>query len=177
MRIDLEPGIYSDWHEIDWVDVNCPVRFGFSYLVNPDLQWFFGVSADPRRSWPVIPGVGVRWKFAEQWTLMALMPEPKIQWEPIKDLTLYLGAELKGGTYRVARDFGNSSGLPRLNNASLEYSEVRTGGGLDWRAMPFLNVGLEVGAAVYRRFDYPNADHVIHAQPAPYVQLGVKASF
>jgi len=74
MRVEMQPGVYSDFEDIEFDDVNAPCIVGCSYLVDKNLQWFFGLSVDARRRYPVLPGGGVRWKFANQWTLMFLLP-------------------------------------------------------------------------------------------------------
>ncbi|MES2310124.1 MAG: hypothetical protein V4507_14820, partial [Verrucomicrobiota bacterium] len=66
VRVEATPGVYSDSADLSSEDVNVPFIIGGSYLVDKDLQWFFGVSVDLWRDYPVLPGAGVRWKFADQ---------------------------------------------------------------------------------------------------------------
>jgi hypothetical protein len=177
MRLEIEPGIYSDFDDISFNDLNAPVTMGFSYLVNPDFQWFFGFRANPRANYPVLPGAGFRWKFAEQWTLMFLVPKPRLEYDINKQFKAFVGLDIKGESYRTGNDFGNSAGLTRLNNAAVDYTEARGGAGVNWKVMPGFNVELEGGYAFYRRFDFHNADTQVRVDPAPYVQVGANLSF
>ncbi len=177
LRAEIEPGVYSDFADISFDDLNAPLTLGGSYLVDKDLQWFFGLSVDARRSVPVLPGGGVRWKFAEQWTLMFLPPEPRLEYEINEATTLYLGASLKGATYKVARNFGDTHGQPNLNNATLDYFEVRLGVGAAWKASPTFTVEVESGYMPYREFDFHSANDKVKGSGAPYGQVALKASF
>ena len=61
------------------------------------------------------------------------MPAPRLEYEVNRNLMLFAGAELRGGTYRVDDDFvGDPSEPGNLNNAMLTYAEIRTGAGLQW---------------------------------------------
>jgi hypothetical protein len=184
LRLEAAPGVYSDFNDISFSDVNAPITLGAAYAVNKDLQWFFGINADFRREYPVLPGVGVRWKFADQWTLMLLIPKPQIQYAVLPNLNLFLGADLKGGTYKVDQQYGTyhqNFGLVenrRLNNATVSYQEVRVGGGATWKINPAISLEAESGAMVMRTFDFYDQDFKVHANGvAPYGRLGVKAEF
>ena len=178
MRLEIEPGIYSDFHDLSEDDVNAPFIAGFSYLVNEDLQWVFGMSVDARREIPVLPAVGARWRFADRWTLMAILPKPRLEYELTEALKLYGGLDLKAGTYKVAENFGSTHGRPNLNNATIDYTELRTGLGLAWRLFPALTMDLEGGYMPYREFDFHTADTRVKSDGgAPYGQIALKAEY
>ncbi|MFZ5806253.1 MAG: DUF6268 family outer membrane beta-barrel protein [Verrucomicrobiota bacterium] len=178
MRVEIEPGIYSDWRDISFDDINMPTIIGASYLVDKDLQWFFGVGINPRSSFlPVMPGVGVRWKFADQWTLFLVLPNPKIEYEIIKDLTLYAGMSIKGGNYQVSKKYGDSRNRFDLDNDNVSYREIRTGGGLGWKFMEGMTIEAEGGWTIDRRFDFAQSDLIIDSDGAPYGQVGFSAAF
>ncbi|MBI4024357.1 MAG: hypothetical protein HY360_05210 [Verrucomicrobia bacterium] len=178
MRVETEPGVYSDFQDIGFEDVNSPTILGFSYLVDENLQWFFGLSADPRRDIPVLPGAGVRWKFADQWTLMFLVPKPRIEYAVNEAVTFYLGGEIKAGTFKVARNFGDPFGRPRLNNASLDYTEFRAGLGASLKIVPGLTLDMEGGYLLSREFNYQDADDRVESnEGAPYGQVAVRMGF
>lgn len=178
MRLDVEPGIYSDFQDISFDDINAPVLVGFSYSVNDDLRWFFGFSADARRDIPVLPGAGVRWKFADQWTLMFILPKPRIEYELNEALKVYFGGEIKAGTYQVAKNFGNQFNRSNLNNAAVDFTEFRIGPGLSWKFLPGMRLEVEGGYMPYREFNFHEANvSVVSSQGAPYGQVAIKASF
>lgn len=177
MRIEAEPGIYSDFNDITFRDFNAPLILGFSYLVNADVQWFFGISANLRRDLPVVPAAGLRWHFDDDWTLMFLLPKPRLEYKALENLTWYLGGEIKGDTYTVASDFGNQFGNQRLNDAELDFMELRLGTGIRWNVYGAA-VDLETGFMVAREFDYHRPDvRIVSNGAAPYVQLALRAGF
>jgi hypothetical protein len=177
MRFEIQPGIYSDFKDISFDDFNCPVTIGFSYLQSEDVQWVFGLAAAPRSEIPVLPGAGVRWRFEDDWTLNAILPQPRIEYSGFENITLYVGANLYGGTYVVSENFGNQVGKPGLNNDPVDYLEARTGVGANWKIMPALSLEAEAGAMVYRRIDYWRSDLNMDGSPAPYGQLALEARF
>jgi hypothetical protein len=177
MRAEVQPGIYSDFQDITFDDVNAVFILGASYIVNPDLQWFMGISVDPRRRLPVLPGAGVRWKFHRQWTLMAILPKPRLEYSPADQWTFFVGAEAKGGTFTVAEDFGTKNGVPSLNNDPVEYAELRTGAGVSYRFSPALMAEIEGGYVPYRKWDYRRSGEFINGEGAPYVQFSLTGRF
>lgn len=178
MRVETYPGVYSDFKDIAGDDFNSPFIVGATYLQSEDFQWFVGMSVNAKRDIPVLPGAGFRWHFADQWTLMALFPKPRIEYQLNDAITLYGGGELKGDTYTVSQDFGSNHGRPVLNGAELDYSEGRIGVGASWKLCPAVTVEAEAGALVYRDFDFHDAKQSFHEDSvAPYGQLAIKAGF
>ena len=185
MRFELHPGVYSDFKRTSIDDVNMPAIVGFSYLVNSKLQWFFGLGIDPRfgtairslQDSPVFPGFGVRWQFADDWTLMARLPKPEIQYKVNEQLEAFVGAELMGGNYRMNDHFGDQVGRQDLNNEMLNYREIRAGLGLRYKFHPAFTAELNGGYVVDREFRYGGRDLTLHTDPAPYTALQLKANF
>lgn len=181
MRFEVTPGIYSDFQDITFDDVNAPAVVAFTYLIDSDLQWVFGVSANARREdpFPVVPFVGVRWAFADQWVLNFIPPKPRLEYLYNDALTLFVGADIKGGTYQVAEDLGTTTmGTSALNNQTVDYSEFRVGGGINYRISQWLTAELDGGYLMSRDFifDRPNIN-VESDGGAGYIQIGLKGSF
>src|SRR6266478_5951721 len=86
MRVEVQPGVYSDFRDITWRDVDAPLVIGGAYLASPDLQWFFGLRVDARTQYPVLPAAGVRWKFSDQWTLDFMLPKPRLEYDVTEKL-------------------------------------------------------------------------------------------
>ncbi len=178
LRVEVEPGIYSDFaDDISADDFNMPLIVGFSYLVDSRLQWVFGLQANLRSDIPVLPGAGVRWQFAEDWTLNAIFPKPRLEYRIDDSLTLHVGADLRGGTYVVRDDFGTSFGQNRLNSAPVDYSEARANLGVQYKIHPAVNLVFEGGYVFYRRFDFHEDDLIIRTSPTPYGSIGLQAKF
>ena len=153
-----------------------PFEIGGTYIYNPDLQFVVGVSIDVERKYPVIPGGGIRWKFQPHWVLNAVLPTPRLEFEWNKNLTLYAGATLKETNFRMSDDFGREHGIPKLDHAVLTYSEVRAGGGIDWKVTSWFSVNAEAGYQPYRNFDFYRANIRFHEDgSAPYGMIALTA--
>ncbi len=178
-RFEIQPGFYgSSFDHISSGDFNVPFSAGGTYLFSPDFQLILGVSVDLNRKYPVLPAAGVRWKFAPHLVLDAILPAPRIEYEVSHDLTVYAGAELKGGSYRVDRDFGVANGDLNLNGAVVTYSEVRTGAGLTWKVSPTMTLTGEGGAQVEREFDFFRTQARYHSDGvALYGMLSLHGTF
>jgi hypothetical protein len=179
VRVEGQPGVYdTEFDNLGWDNFNFPFLIGGTYIYSPNLQLVLGVSVDVERKYPVIPVAGLRWKIAPQWLLDAVLPTPRLEFEMKKDLSLYVGANVKQTSYRVDDDFGNANGIPRLNHAILTYSEIRTGGGFDWKISPTITATGEVGYQPYRNFDFYRSDVRYHQDGgAPYGMISLHGAF
>jgi len=152
--VNARPGIYSDFRDISFGDVNAPFNTVLAWQADDDLTWLLGLYVDLRAQYPVLGGPGVRWNFAEYWTLNLVMPRPRLEFQAGEDLLLFGGLEWRQVAYRVAENLGTRTGFPALNNAMLTYNEYRIGGGFNYSFARGLNFGLEGGYAIQRRFHY-----------------------
>ncbi len=178
VRIEAEPGFYSGSGGFSARDFNGPFVIGGSYIASADLQWIVGVSVDVNRAIPVFPAVGVRWKFADRWVLDGVMPRPRLEYEWSKELTLFGGADLRGSTFRVSRNFGDSHGDARLNRAVVDLTEIRAGVGASWKVSSSFQADIETGVVAYRDFDFHRADTNYESKgAAAYGQLVIGAKF
>lgn len=178
VRIEAQPGFYSASGSLSADDFNVPFVIGGSYIASADLQWILGVSVDVNRAIPVFPGLGVRWKFADQWVLNAVLPRPRLEYEWSKELTVFGGADLRGSTFRVSRDFGDTHGDSRLNRAVVDLIEIRAGVGASWKVSSWLKADIETGVVAYRDFDFHRADSNYQSKGgAAYGQVVFGAKF
>lgn len=178
VRLETTPGVYSEAFRPGSNVFNMPFEIGGTYIYNPDLQFIVGVSIDVERKYPVIPGGGIRWKFQPRWVLNAVLPTPRLEFEWNKNLTLYAGATLKETNFRMSDDFGREHGIPKLDHAVLTYSEVRAGGGIDWKVTSWLSVNAEAGYQPYRNFDFYRANIRFHEDgSAPYGMIALHGAF
>ncbi|MFZ3376561.1 MAG: DUF6268 family outer membrane beta-barrel protein [Chthoniobacterales bacterium] len=177
LRFQAQPGFYGT-DNFESEDVNVPFVIGGTYIYSPNLQFVLGVGIDVERKVPVLPGGGVRWKIARQWVVDAVLPTPRLEFQLNKDLTLYAGGTLKETNFRVGDRFGSTRGIPRLNQAVLTYSEVRTGAGADWKVSSVMTLSAEAGYQPYRDFDFYRADVRYHQDGgAPYGTISVHGEF
>ncbi|MBA2271973.1 MAG: hypothetical protein H0W20_15460 [Chthoniobacterales bacterium] len=178
IRFEAKPGFYSA-DDIEGRDFNAPFILGGTYLYSSTLQFVFGVGVDYEGEFPVIPGGGIRWKFAPQWVLNAVVPTPRLEYEMSRNLTLYVGADLKSKNFRVDDDFvGDAREPANLNNAMLRYTEIRTGIGAIMKLGETCKIALEGGYLPYREFDYYRADIRYKADGgAPYGSISLSTKF
>ena len=178
-RIEAQPGFYgTSFEQLDGDAFNVPFIIGGTYIYTPELQFVFGVGVNVQSRFPVIPGGGVRWKFAPNWVLNATLPTPRLEYELNRNLTLFAGGDLKGGSYRVDDQFGNNNGDTSLNSAWLSYEEVRLGAGAEWKINSSFSVTAEGGYVPYRQFDFHRTEVRYHNESgAPYGAVMLRGEF
>jgi hypothetical protein len=177
MRTEIQPGVYGSLAQIGWRNVGAPIYMGAVYLRDADLQWFIGLRVDYRSQYPVFPALGVRWKYADDWTLDFQLPRPRLEYDVNDNLQAYLGAGVKAGTFVVGEHFGDAHGIPALNNATVDYTDVRLGPGFAWKVLPTLTLEAEGGYMIYRTWDFFDKHVKLDSHPAPYFQLACHARF
>lgn len=177
LQFDISPGVYSDFEDLDFGDMNAPIAARYIFLQSTNVQWVIAAIADPKNEIPVVGGVGLRWRFAPQWTLDLIMPRPQLRFEVNTDLTLHAGGGLRGGAYRVAENFGTRVGRPELNDEDLTYREIRVGGGFNWKINNRFSTLMDAGWVIDRRFAFKDARLQLNGKGAPYFQLSVSAKF
>ena len=177
LRVEWQPGVYGDLRDVDFRNFDAPLVIGGSYLASADLQWVFGMLIDLRSQFPVLPAPGVRWQFAGDWTLDLILPRPRLEFEVSERLQLYVGADVKTGTFTVGDHFGRDHGIPKLDHATLDYFEGRAGAGLVWKAWPTVSLEVEGGAMLARWLDFLDKDVTLRSRPAPYLQIACRTRF
>jgi len=178
IRIEAQPGFYGDFNDSAGKCFNVPFIVGGSYLMGEDLQWVVGVSVNVERNLPVLPAAGVRWKFADHWVADAVLPRPRFEYLLNNSTTLYTGGDFKLGTYRMGSDFGTEHNQNSLNNAIVNYTEIRVGCGVEVKASSSVKIDFETGCMVYRQFDYDRANTTVgNDTGGAYGQIIVNLSF
>jgi hypothetical protein len=178
VRIEAHPGIYGSFNTVTGRDFNVPIRIGASYVESANLIYIAGLSVDVNSDWPVIPAIGVYWKVSDQWVINGVAPRPQLQYIVSDKLTLFVGADLQTETFRVDNQFGTSRGIPKLNDAILNFWEIRGGAGFTWAVTNAIKLDLEGGAVPYRQFDFNRADFNMSSTSwSPYISLRLSASF
>jgi hypothetical protein len=178
IRLEAQPGFYGTDESLDGDTFNVPVIIGGTYIVNSGFQIVFGVGFDALRKYPVLPGGGVRWKFAPQWVLNAVAPTPRLEYEVTSNFTLYGGADIRATSYRVDNSFGTVRGNTALNHAALTYEELRTGAGFDWKLSSAIKLTAEAGFIPFRNFDFHRTNVRYHQDGgAPYGMVALHAAF
>jgi hypothetical protein len=179
LRIGAHPGIYSEFQGVSWQDVNVPFEVVGTYFVSSDLLFIGGVYVDVDSDIPVFPIVGVHWKVSDKWVIEGIAPRPQLQYLLSDKATLFAGADLREATFRVDEQFGQARDIPKLNDAILDYFELRAGAGLTLKVSKNVSLDFEGGCTPYRRFEYPRADgfKVKSEDLVPYLRIGLSAKF
>lgn len=177
LRTEIDPGIYSDSEDITGADFNAPMGLRAVYARSRELQCVFGLNLDLRSGNPVVGGAGLRWQFAPDWTLLFLIPAPRIEYAATPNLTFFAGANLRGGTFRVAEDFGRSRGRPALDDQNVGYREISAGAGARWKLSPTMALSIGAGWMFDRRFEYDDRDLLLNGDGALSFLLTLSGSF
>jgi hypothetical protein len=181
-RIEIRPGFYGggdgDGDVFRFGSLNVPVVLGASYFVNSDLQFVLGVSLNFNRKYPVLPGVGVRWRMGHSWVLNGILPTPRIEYSLSPAVTLYAGGDFRSETFRMSRGYGRSLGSSRLDNAVADHTEIRVGAGVAWNINASTTFQMEAGVVPVHDVDYHRADLRMHSSDLPpYLDISLKTKF
>jgi hypothetical protein len=176
-RLEVLPGVYSDFQDMSGDDFNAPFNVEVSYAFGTNLLVGGQLSVNARRESPVLGAVGVRWKFADDWLLSLWFPRPRIEYFATDDWTLFAGGQFVGGTFVVADDFGHTHGQPNLDGQAVDFQEIRLGGGVRHTIKQKLAVEISGGWTVDRRYDFHGRNPEFQTDTAPYVQIGLGLKF
>ncbi len=177
VRLQVLPGLYTDFDEAHWNDVNFPFALAYTHIHSETFQWTLALSVNAWRGSRIIPAPGFRWQINERWKLKALLPTPQIEYKAAPALHLSIGADFRGDTFRVGDRFGSHHGDASLNNALVDYRETRIGAGFSWNIQPLLELNGQAGYLVERQFDYHNNGLHASGRGAPYVGLNLRYLF
>jgi Domain of unknown function (DUF6268) len=179
LRIGAHPGIYSEFQGVSWQDFNVPFEIVGTYFVSSDLLFIGGVYVDVNSDFPVFPVIGVHWKVSDKWVIEGIAPRPQLQYLLSDTVTLFAGADVREATFRMSNQFGQERAMPKLDDAILNYFEIRAGAGVTMKLSKSVNLDFEGGCTPYRRFEYPRADgfKVKSEDLTPYLRIGLSAKF
>lgn len=177
LQLETDPGIYSDFADVDLGDFNSPVSARYIHMQSTNFQWVVAAIHNPKSEIPIVGGIGVRWRFLPDWTLDVILPKPQIRYDFSETLSFHAGGEFKGGAYRVAEDFGTRLGQPILNDDDVTYREARVGGGFTWKFNRKVSAQVEAGWLIDRRFSFENARRQLNGDGAPYFQFALRAEY
>jgi hypothetical protein len=179
IRVEAQPGFYgTDFDDFGQDTFNVPFILGGTYIFNSGFQVVFGLGIDALRDYPVLPGGGIRWKFAPRWTLNAVVPTPRLEYELNSNFMLFAGADIRATSYRVEKNVGTLRGNTALNHAAITYGELRAGGGFEWKLSTSIKLSAEGGFVPFRDFDFHRTQVRYHQDGvAPYARVGLSAAF
>ncbi len=178
--LQFRPGFYTEEH-LGLASFDCPILLGRFWILQPDkLYLLTGAYASfLRGGFPVLPLVGLVWKPNDHFRLMGIVPEPRVIYTVNKQLEVWAGGELAGGSFRTDHhdEFDNIRHVDKLSGTQVDYSDYRAGVGLTYAISNQIDVDLGGGYSIRRSFDFNRAGENYHTDPAPYLRLEFKAKF
>ncbi len=174
----LRPGLYGDFEDISDRTFNAPLLLGAAYARSRELIWLFGLRADLRSDDPVLPFVGVRWRFADDWSLNLAFPRTGVAWQLSPHLTLDAGVSLQGGTYHVSKNLGTPAGATGpLRDTFVDYREIRVGVGAEFAVTERATLRLDAGSFTDRKFEYFKRNYTLNGDGGFYATLALRSAF
>jgi len=168
----LRPGFYGDFKQLGSDSFNVPLLLTSFYAPRPGLTWIFGLSVNAFNDSPVLPAVGVRWKFAPDWELEVGFPRTGVSYRASPELVWRAGLSVSGGNYRITESLGTPApGVARLANTYLAITEVRVGAGLTYTFAKNLDLDLGAGGTTLRRFEYPDRNYRLNGANVGWISL------
>lgn len=177
--LQVRPGFYTEEH-IGLSSFDCPILVGRFWTLQPDKLYILtgAYASFLRGGYPVAPLVGVVWIPNEKLRFMGVVPEPRVIYSVNKDIDIWAGAELAGGSFRTDHhdDFVGPH-VAKLSGTQVDYNDYRAGAGITYSPTNRIDVDLGGGFAIQRSFNYHRAGEYYRTDPAPYLRLEIKAKF
>jgi hypothetical protein len=172
----IRPGFYTQ-NDFGSSSFDCPITLGRIFVIQTDKLYLFAgaYAAFLRGGYPVLPLGGVIWIASDNLRLMGVLPEPKLIYSPTKNLDLYVGGEVSGGSFRTDR---NSNIVPaKLDGTQVDFSDYRAGVGLTYAVCKSFTADFGAGYSIERQFAFHRAGENYRTDPSPYLRLELKAQF
>jgi hypothetical protein len=176
---EVSPDFSGDLNRLTTRDFQIGGMLAVRYAPYGDDRLFFllGVRVKTDAQPIVFPAAGIRWQPNAVLIFNLTAPRPEIDVKISRRITLFADGQFSGGNFRVPDSTGSAIGRPQFNNAVLTYREIRLGGGLRLKILPFATVQIEAGEAMGRDFDYYRIHENLKADNAPYVDTRLMFSF
>lgn len=175
-RIEARPGVYSDFEEVGWDDVDARALIAAEYRYSPNIRLIGGVRFTGMGEYPVLPIAGAAFQFTEKLSLDLIYPDIQFEYRLNEDWEWNMGISFISGSYRT-----HLSGLPDedadLRDAIVNYFESRPNVGVVYRGFDGIDIFANAGVAMGRKFDYFRADRQVVIGGAPFFEMGLRARF
>lgn len=170
--LSAKPGIYQDGTKTSSDAINMPVSVFARYSTAPELAWTFGIMSNAFNDNPVLPVVGVDWRFAPGWRFNVGYPWIGVSRELGANWAIRGGAQFQGGSYWVEQRVA-----PGIRGTLLDYREIRVAIDLIHHISPTLELQLSVGTNVDRNFDYFDKGYELDGESAGFMSFGIRGKF
>ncbi len=168
--VTLRPGIgFED--SITTSSIHGSILGYRNFTLNEDWAVQLALFGSTSAKYPVLPGIGLTWRFSENGLLLLTPPRPGVRYTFNQNWNLFLGGSVHGGSFRVAE----KNGVPK--NTRLNYTEFRTGAELTRSLGDSLKIKSGLGWMIKRKFDHDRIGIVHRTRGAPYATLSIETSF
>jgi hypothetical protein len=171
--LELRPGVYAGGGiTSDALDV--PVLAYAPIPLRADLFLVLGARYSSLQNPPVVPIGGLVWLIRDDLRLEAIFPQSHFVYSPSDHWEFQLQAEVAGDGFRVDRD----PALPeRLRGGVVEYSEYRTGAGVNYTPRKGATLGFDAGYVFERSLDFFRAGTDLRSGGSAYLRLQASLEF
>jgi hypothetical protein len=178
--LEVRPGIYTE-NNIGLNSFDCPITLMRFWVVQQDKFYILtGVNYSFLRGGRgILPVGGFVWVPNEKLRIMAVPPEPKIVYSVCKQLDVYLGGEIEGGSFRTDHhdEFFGIPHVAKLSGTQVDFLDYRAGGGIVWSPVDQVDIDLGGGYSIERAFLFHRAGENYRTDPSPFVRMEIKAHF
>src|SRR4051812_27217112 len=127
--LQFRPGFYTEEH-IGVSSFDCPILAGRFWTLQPDkLYVLTGVyTGFLKGGYPVFPIAGIVYHATDQLYFRLVPPDPKIIWSVNKQLDVFVGGELAGGSFRTDHhDDYVGRHVAKLSGTQVDFADYRVG--------------------------------------------------
>jgi hypothetical protein len=178
--LEIRPGFYTEDH-IGLASFDCPITLMRFWTVRKDEFYLLtGVNYSFLRGGSgIAPVAGFVWVPNKDFRIMAVPTEPRAVYTISKQVDLYIGGELEGGSFRT--DHHDSFlGIPhvgKLSGTQVDFSDYRVGAGFVYSPNDQVDLDLGAGCSIERAFKFHRAGENYRTDPSPFVRIEIKAKF
>ncbi len=177
LSASLSPGFYGD-DEVDFSDaLNAPLMLLAHWQRTENVSVSAGLRVDAFSDMPVIPVLGIGWKINPEWELMLGLPRTELRHQRSRQLAVYAGVAMEGGSYAVDDPSLVTPRGKSLRDTYLSVSEFRGLVGLEYKFGSGMKIGVEGGYAFERSFDYHEKNVELEVDPGAFGAVSVSFEF
>lgn len=173
----VTPSLASDMENLDSGDFNVTGVAGAMWRPSETFEFLAGARWSVHSNYPVLPAAGFRWKFAPDWELDLMAPQPELVWSAAESVKLIAGAALSGGTFRVGEEYARAAGRPELADEWLGFREIRVYGAAELALWRGCWARIEAGWMADRGFEFVDEGGTVEADGGFYAGAALRLSF
>jgi hypothetical protein len=146
LALSATPGVHSDLEHLDEDDLRLEASAVWTVSASERLDWLLGFAYEDQFGRPgLFPIGGLRWKPAEGWEVDLLFPAPRLRYQPLARLAVFIAGEPVGSTWNVSR-----RDQPAID---IRQSGYRLGAGVEGSPWSGLWLAVFAGREVNRSYD------------------------